>query len=401
MDIAFIVTEFPSLSETFVLNQVVGLLERGHHVDIFAQSKGKIGLVQPEVNRYELEDRLRYLSCPQSRWQRVIQGARFCSQTLSAHRRPVLGALNIFRHGRQALSLSLLFATIPFYRHYDIVHCHFGPNGLFGATLKKLGLQKRLVVTFHGYDVRLGIKHGRSFYRTLWEEADCVLAISPYNHQQLLNLGADSGRILAHPVGIDLNFFRPSPAVQRHSEKVRLLSVGRLVPEKGHAFAIRALRRVLEERPMLQVRYDIIGEGPLRSNLQQLIHDLSLTQNVFLCGARERMSVVQALRESDLFLAPSLAEALPVSIMEALAVELPVLATKVGSVDQVVQDGRSGFLVAPGDAFALSQKLQQLIEQPARWEAMGRCGRHHVGRHYDIERLNDRLVQIYEQVLAA
>jgi colanic acid/amylovoran biosynthesis glycosyltransferase len=92
---------------------------------------------------------------------------------------------------------------------------------------------------------------------------------------------------------------------------------------------------------------------------------------------------------------------LPVSLMEAHAVGRAVLATHVGSVDQIVQHGKSGFLVPPGDVPALSRRLADLIQDPEMRAEMGRCGRRHVEQHYDIDRLNDRLVNLYENLLAA
>jgi len=87
--------------------------------------------------------------------------------------------------------------------------------------------------------------------------------------------------------------------------------------------------------------------------------------------------------------------------MEAHAVGLPVLATRVGSVDQIVQHGISGFLVPPGDVAALSRGLADLMESPDRRADMGRRGRRHIEQHYDIDRLNDRLVNLYSELLAA
>jgi colanic acid/amylovoran biosynthesis glycosyltransferase len=183
--------------------------------------------------------------------------------------------------------------------------------------------------------------------------------------------------------------------------RVRILSVARLVEEKGLEFGIRAVRWRLDERPETLLRYEIIGAGPLRKRLEHLIAELGLGEYVHLLGAKSQDEVIQALTASDILLAPSLAEALPVSLMEAHAVGLPVLATRVGSVHQIVLDGISGFLVPPGDPAAMALYLGQLIDHPAERAEMGRRGRAHVENHYDIDRLNDRLVDIYQNLLAA
>ncbi|MGH7843960.1 MAG: glycosyltransferase [Candidatus Binatia bacterium] len=400
MDIAFIVSQFPSVSETFVLNQVIGLLHRGHQVDIYAQSRG--GAIHPDIQRYRLLERTHYLDCPRNRWTRAIQGARFCFTHLKKNTRAVLGSLNVFRYGRNASSLSLLFATIPFYRKYDIVHCQFGQNGRFGAILKGLGLQKKLVVTFHGVDIRKAVANGSAVYGDLWTEADCLIAISKYNYEHLLRFAANPKKIVYHPVGIDCQRFQYRPSLSPNGRyPIRLLSVARLVKEKGLSYGIRAVHKVMGQRPDLQLRYDIIGEGPLRAELEQLINKLGVEGSVHLVGGKSQDAVIQGLRESDIFVSPSLAEALPVSVMEAQAVGLPVIATQVGSVDQIVLDGRSGWLVPPRNVPALADKLRLVVDHPEQWPGMGAIGRQQVEQHYDIDQLNDRLVGLYQHLLAA
>jgi colanic acid/amylovoran biosynthesis glycosyltransferase len=401
MDIAFIVDEFPSISETFVLNQITGLLERGHDVDVYAHSLGAIDLYHPDVRRYGLLQRTHFLACPANRWTRALTGAELCVKQMRRNARAVLGSLNIFRYGRGASSLTLLFQTAPFFRNYDIVHCQFGHNGKLGAILKRLGLQKRLVVTFHGHDIRAAVESGGALYGELWDEADCLIAISKYNHDHLLRFGGDPKKIVYHPVGIDCKRFSYQLPSTDPGRPIRLLSVARLVEEKGLEFGIRALHRLMKETAHLQIRYDIIGEGPLRGHLQQLLRELGLVRQVRLLGAKMQGEVIQALLESDILLAPSLAEALPVSLMEAHAVGLPVVATQVGSVDQIVQHGKSGLLAPPGDVPALCRHLSDLIQHPEMRAEMGRCGRGHVEQHFDIDRLNDRLVNLYENLLAA
>jgi colanic acid/amylovoran biosynthesis glycosyltransferase len=110
--------------------------------------------------------------------------------------------------------------------------------------------------------------------------------------------------------------------------------------------------------------------------------------------------VIDALHRADVFFLPSVAEVLPVSLMEAQAVGLPVVATSVGAVGEVVLDGRSGVLAAPGDPDALADMLGSLIQRSREWVLMGLTGRRHVEANFDVNRLNDRLVEIYGRVQA-
>ena len=129
----------------------------------------------------------------------------------------------------------------------------------------------------------------------------------------------------------------------------------------------------------------------LRGALEQLTVELGLQGRVCFAGARNQDQVAEELRAASLFLLPSVAEALPVVLMEAGAVGLPVVCTDVGSVRELVQDGVSGFVVPPRDVEQMSSALERLLLNPGDWPAYGRAGRAHIERHYDIEALNDRL----------
>jgi colanic acid/amylovoran biosynthesis glycosyltransferase len=400
MEIAFIVDEFPSVSQTFVLNQIVGLIQRGHSVDIFTRTLQHDTVEHADIERYRLRERVRRLDCPRGRWSRAFAATHHIATHVNRPR-ALAGALNVARYGRRALSLSLLMETAPFYRRYDIVHCQFGHNGNFGATLKRLGLQRKLIVTFHGCDIRAGLEHGSAIYRELWQQADCLIAISQYNRESLLRMGGDAAKIVDHPVGIDRRRFRFRVPTLPSNRAIRLLTVARLVEEKGLFVALEALARLRQQRPELAVEYQIIGEGPLRAQLERAIETLGLRSDVRLSGASSQDAVIDAMSRADIFLLPSLAEALPVSLMEAQAIGMPVVATRVGSVDQIVQDGISGLLATPADSAALCNSLNKLIEQSDDWPAMARAGCRRIEAQFDIERLNDRLVGLYERVLAA
>lgn len=397
MQIAFIVDEFPSVSQTFVLNQIVGLIERGHGVDIYAYSVNGEGVEHGDVARYRLRERTHRLTCPRNHWTRSVTALRL----LTAHknRRPsLLGALNVARYGRRALSLSLLCEIAPFLRPYDIVHCQFGHNGNFGAILKQLGLQRKLVVTFHGWDIRAGLASRGTMYRDLWREADGILAISNYNRRHLVAFGADPQKLIDHPVGIDCRRFPWRPAAANVGA-IRLLTVARLVQEKGLLIGLEAVAEFCRALRATKITYDIIGEGPLRAKIEGAIDALGLCRQVRLRGALPQQAVIDAMSEADIFLLPSLAEALPLALMEAQAIGMPVVATRVGSVGQIIQDGVGGLLVAPNNAAALAGALRTLAARRARWPFMARAARAHVEAHFDVEQLNDRLVGIYELLL--
>lgn len=401
MKIAFVVPQFPKLSETFILNQVTGLIDRGHRVDIFARRPSNELTVHEDVEKYKLLDRTHYLEIPPKTIERVMTGVRLIPRNLKKHPQIVLRSLNILRYRRRALSLYFLHLVAPFLKNYDVIHCHFGPIGNLGASLKDLGIQAKLVTTFHGFDIRLGLQKGGHIYHNLFHQGDCFIAISDYNYNNLTNFGLEERKIVRLPVGIDMSMFPYKSPSESHEAgtPIRILTVARLVEEKGLQYGIQAIHRLLKQQPQLNLKYCIIGDGPLKEDLTNLTNKLMLNEVVHFLGLREQSGVIEMLQQSDIFLLPSVAEVLPVCLMEAQAVGLPAIATEVGDTGHIVLDGKSGFVVKSRNVGALAEKLKYLCEHPQRWSDMGMAGRKYVAQRYDINKLNDSLVQLYQLLL--
>jgi len=409
MRIAFILGAFPILSETFILNQITGLIDRGHEVDIFARCPGSASKVHPDVFKYKLLDRTYYydVSVPVNFVNRLLKAVWLVFSNV--HKKPlvILRCLNVFKYGRKSASLRQLYEVMPFLqcKAYDIIHCHFGPNGLKGVRMRELGAIKgKIVTTFHGYDIRLGIKNGNDYYADLKKNGDVFLSISPYNKRNLLKFGFDANKIFDNPVGIDTRRFIShweDEVYRNHDDqrKVRILTVARLVSEKGLEYGIRSMKEILQRNSFAKIQYTIVGAGKQKSQLEKLTRTLNLNGIVRFLGSLDQSGVQKTMQQADVFLLPSVNEALPVCLMEAQATGLPVVASNVGSVDRVVNNGVSGFLVPERDVDALAEKLIYLIEHPDVWSEMGRAGRAYVEANYDINKLNDRLVEIYQELL--
>lgn len=401
MRIAFAVTEFPLLSETFVLNQITGLLDLGHEVEVQAIHRGDSSLL--EGRRPDLLRRTRTGRMPWGRLVRLLRAPRALRADDPEHARALRRTLNPLRFGRNALSLRLLYACRPYLNHsYDVIHCHFGPNGNLAAQVKELGLTKApLVTTFHGYDLREARRRGGRIWPHLKRQGDIFLAISEYSRRCLVELGFDEDRIVDHPVGIDperFHFRWRNGAEPMSNGRVRILSVGRMVPEKGHLTGIRAIHELRRRRPDLDVKYRIVGGGPLQGRARNLAGRLGLSDVVDLPGPASREQVAAAMEEADIFLLPSFAEILPVVLMEAQATGLPVVSTDVGATGEIVEEGASGYLVPPGKAAALADRLEHLVDHPEMHVRMGGCGREIVKRRFDVRNLNERLLSIYRSL---
>jgi colanic acid/amylovoran biosynthesis glycosyltransferase len=309
-------------------------------------------------------------------------------------------------YGYQARSLSSLYrlsALCSRPGHYDVIHAHFGPVGSNVRFVRDLW-KAPLIVTFHGYDFsKWPRQHGFGVYDRLFQLVDAVTVNSMYTGKKVEQLGCSPAKIYRLPVGLDLNCF---PYRERYlpkpGEQVRLLTVGRLTEKKGIEHSIRAVDEARGQYPYL--RYDIIGEGPLHSELQALIQRLGLEGVVVLHGAKPGDYVRHMMDEAHIFLLTSVTatdgdqEGTPVALMEAQASGLPTLSTWHSGISEIVVDGKTGFLVPERDVEAASERLMWLLQNSDRWREMGMQGRRHAESNHDIHSLNIELAELYDKI---
>lgn len=177
----------------------------------------------------------------------------------------------------------------------------------------------------------------------------------------------------------------------RRDNEVRALFVGRLAPVKGLRVLFEALAKVRDDLPNLHVV--IVGDGPERARLEKAA--ASLGDAVTFTGYLSQAEVAGAMRATDFFVLPSFAEGVPVVLMEALASARPVLATQVAGVGELVEDGKTGFLVPPGDAEALADRIRQLASDPELRARMGAAGPAVVTQDFDIRIEAARLARLF------
>jgi colanic acid/amylovoran biosynthesis glycosyltransferase len=282
---------------------------------------------------------------------------------------------------------------------HDVVHAHFGPNArrfLFAREQARAPL----VVTFHGYDFSSEpAMHGASMYERLFEVADAVTFNCEHARLALERLGCPQEKLrpLRMPVEVETLPFRERQ--RRPGEPVRFLSVGRLVEKKGHEIALRALAAARPSLPDL--RYDIVGGGPLADRLERLVRDLGLSEVVHLHGMQDSAFVRGLLADAHVFVLASATasngdqEGTPVALMEAQACGLPVVSTLHSGIPEVVLDGRTGLLVPEGDPDALADALIRIAREPESWPRLGAAGRAHVETTFDMAKHAEQLLAVY------
>lgn len=406
MRIAFLVGEvFPILSKTFILNQITGLIDRGHEVDIYASIPDSQQKTHADIVRYQIEKHIYYDRTPKNKFWRLLKTPRLVLTNVWLHPRVILGSLNSIKYGQPAISLILLHQAIVHLNKqpYDIVHCHFGYEGLKSILIRDLGLLSgKLIVTFHGVDMTRYLQEkGDRIYDRLFDQGDLFLPISNHWKHKLVELSCPETKIQVHHMGIDCNSFSYI-ARQSKSDRIRLVSVCRLVEKKGIEYAIRAVAKCIKNG--YAIDYQIVGDGELRTQLQQLCCELEIDDAVSFLGSQTKSEVIAILNRSDVLLAPSVTardgdcEGIPVSLMEAMATGLPVISTWHSGIPELIEDGIAGFLVAERDVDGLAARIEYLSQHPESRLQLGIAGAERVREQYNIHELNNRLVKIYEEL---
>lgn len=398
---------FPLLSESFVLDHVLAMRERGHEVDVVAEKK---------EGTSEQWDRLMQSSSGQLFYtgavpirapSRLFEAARIASSLARKDPTRALRAVDVGSYGREALTMRILFGTsLAPQRPYDVIHCHFGPNGVKGLALRDMGLLAGPLVTqFHGHDVSSYVNKrlGLASYKRLFRKGDLFLGVSQRMCAQLEQLGADPARIRLQRCAVDTRKLRPVARENESGGPLQVISIARFVEKKGLEYGIRAVVRAA--RRGADVRYRIVGGGPLETELRQLVESEKASPFIELLGPKSHDEALRLLGEADVLLAPSVTaangdqEGVPVAIMEAMALGLPVIGTRHAGIPEVIEDGMTGYLVPERDERAMAEAIVRLAGEADLGKRMGIAGRRLAESKLDRELLYDRLEREYETLI--
>jgi glycosyltransferase involved in cell wall biosynthesis len=280
----------------------------------------------------------------------------------------------------------------------DIVHAH-DPHAVALASLalsfmtsgKCPGLIASRRVAFH--------LKGNAFSRWKYHQVDCFVAASNAIRDMLIGDGIDSARVVTVYEGIDLHRVQAEPAANIHAEfwlpthAPIVGAVAALTQEKGHKYLIDAAALVVREVP--DARFVILGEGDQRPALERHVKELHLDKHVVLPGFRA--DILSFIQSFDLFVMSSLFEGLGTSLLDAMALSKPIVASDTGGIPEAVSHGETGLLVPPRDARELAAAIVKLLKDPERREKMGRAGLERVKRLFSAEQMVEKTLGVYRR----
>jgi len=384
--IAYIVSLFPCWSETFIAEELQHLLNEGFDVTIFSLK------LPSERDVHELARRL----LPRTVYATSRLGI-FGAQVHFLTRKPQIyvrllwqllvksmGSPIQLAKAAATFFLAVCFARVIEQRAIARIHAHWATYPATAAWIISSLTNIPFSFTAHAHD--LFLPDGLLAEKT--KAADFLVTISEYNRNQLQRLGVDCAKVRVVHCGVDIRKFAPADRVLR--KKRHILAVGRLVPIKGFETLIDACRILKGDG--FDFSCEIVGSGPLVKSLERQIENSDIADRVSLTGFASQEAICRKLSESALFVLPSREtpngdrDGIPVVLMEAMAMRVPVISTQLSGIPELIKNGISGILVPPEDSRQLADAIQHLLSDGDRSAELAEAGRASILDQFDAEK---------------
>lgn len=395
--IAYLVSQYPAISHTFILREVLLLRERGFEI-----ATASINAADRPLEKMTGQEKIEAQNTFFVKAQGVKGALSAAWATLKSDPKAFLKGL--------ALALKMGRADIPrtlyclFYfvealligqwmrekklRH---LHAHFGNQGSTVALLAAHIFPIEFSITIHGPDEFFDVKG--QYLQEKMQAAKFVCCIGYYAQSQLQRLVDYSlwNKFFISPLGVDPSRF--SPRTEPDSDRFEVLCVGRLVAAKGQHVLVSAVEKLAKEGRNIHLR--LIGAGPDTESLHERVRKNHLEESITLEGIVNQDQIRNYYAQAHVFALASFAEGIPVVLMEAMAMEIPCVTTCITGIPELVESGKTGFLVIPSDIAGLANALAKLMDDKTLRIEIGKAGREKVLKSYDLTKNIDRLAEIF------
>lgn len=372
--------KFFSLSETFIYNYTAGAAnEYGIHLLSGECINRDIFPVPGGVTDHQIGEYKNFTDKVKTKFHRIYKGYS----------------------GKFSLYYDFFIDSIIRDTPIDLIHAHYGPNGItIFPYAKKRNVP--LVVSFHGYDASRSTmkKEYMDSLMRLFDYASAIIIVSPHMAKNL-KLDAYSDKVHLIPYGIDADFFRPVPRVEK--DKIELLHFGRLVEKKGVPDLIRVFSNL--EKRYDKVKLHVVGDGKKMNECKQVVQDLQISpKKVIFHGAQPHSVIKKLLEQTDIFVLNSRTaddgnmEGLPNSILEAMSMEKAVVSTYHAGIPLAIEDGYNGLLVQERDNNALESAIEKFYLNTDFRIQLGRAARQTVLNKFTISQMKKKVNAVYEGI---
>lgn len=402
MKVAFFVYKFPVASETFIINQIAYFIKKGIDVEVVSVFPGDFNIKHKSLTQYRILDKVRFLldKEPDSKGQKLI--TRVIAATGALTNKKAFESLNFKKYGyySKTLILSQILSRNSRKIKSDINIAHFGTTAALLNQLKRLGfVDGKIAAVFHGNDISqkriLNLFH--SDYEQLFNDANYIFPVSELWASKIALTTAIKNKTHVIRMGVNVSKFIYKERITI-SHPIKLLSIARLTEKKGISVAINAC--LLLKQQNVDFDYTIIGDGPLRKELESQVANLGLSDKIAFLGAQTQETVSEYLNNSDVFLLPSVTaadgdmEGIPVALMEAMAIGIPVISTFHSGIPELIEDRVSGFLVNENDAASIAGVISEIIDNPGVLPDICRNAKQKIDNEFDQDKSYSRMLNI-------
>jgi colanic acid/amylovoran biosynthesis glycosyltransferase len=398
ISVAYLTSQYPMLSMSFMLREVVELRSMGIHIDV-ASINNQDRPAERMTAEEAIEARDTYYLKGHGLKGAVGAHTRTLLTNFVGYLRGVrmafrLGGLDLrrFFYHLMYLTQALMVGVWMKRKQQRHLHVHLGSQaatvGMYVQRIFGMGFS----ITVHGPDEFYDVP-GHNLTEKV-AVADFICCISFYARSQLMKFSpyAYWDKLLVSRLGVDTERFSRS-AVNNTPETFAILSVGRMVPAKGQHLLLDAVERLAEQGR--RVRLHLVGTGPDEASLRQRVSQFKDPEVVVFEGPVNQDRIRVLYEMAHMFCIPSFAEGIPVVLMEALAMEVPCVTTQITGIPELIRPGQDGLLVAPSDLDGLTEALARMMDDPGLRERLSKSGRARVVEHYNLRRNMEKLAAIF------
>jgi glycosyltransferase involved in cell wall biosynthesis len=398
--VAYLVSQYPAYSHTFILREVLQLRQFG------------VEVVTASINLPDRPfDKLTDIERQEAEQTFYIKQQGMVKAVVALMKTLVLNPVGLLRGVQHAIKLggwnikqvlyhffylieALLLGQWMQTQNVQHLHVHFATPAASVGLLVKTVFGYSFSFTVHGPDEFYDVTGYHLLEKIM--AADFVFCISHYARSQVMKLSPVQAwsKFDICRLGVDTERFIPA-VKSKANETCQLLCVGRLTPAKGQAISLESVAQLKQQG--ITVHLTLVGMGPDEQSLKNYAQSLDIVAQVTFTGAVDQDHILAYYNIADMFVLPSFAEGLPVVLMEAMAMEIPCITTTITGIPELIQQGQNGLLVPASDSQSLTQAIKQLAENPVLRQQLGTAGRLKVLSDYELSKntqyLHEKLTQ--------
>jgi len=395
------VNQFPTISETFIINKAIYLSKSGLDISIIVHSaKPKNNIKISQINELNFQ-KIHYLQIFPGKFGYLLYLIGIIIRNPIYSIGLFFRSLKLYSGFRQSINSWIL--ALPLVKgKFDIIHFEF--SGIALVYMESFPLLKpvKLITSARGFaeQIKPIVEPKRKEkLKDLFTKLDKIHCVSIDMQNTLVTLGASIDKTFINYPSIDTSFFQ-CRILENYNNRnhLKLISVGRLHWKKGFIYLLQSIRILIEEG--YNICLDIVGSGQEYEALLFDINELGLTKHINLLGSKSLNEIRDLLESSDIYIQPSLSEGLSNATLEAMSMKLPVISTSVGGMAEVIDDGINGYLVSSRNPEHIAEKIKLLINNPSTRQNFGTKAREKVISLFDLSSQTRIFLSEYQKLIA-